>query len=249
MYASAFRRVEPQAQKIGGYLFSVNKHYAIQATGQARVLYVRKGQAAPTPADFFKKGTNIYIDTVTGKPTVATKPNAAEYECYAPKATFEDHKSTRYADYEGPGDCVQYACGLLQNSKNWGNVYPSTGHFEGTGTAVNLGATQAALGAATAAASPARDAVAGNIMFLTANPNHLGQLGTQGGYNFHGAAVVAKDGTDQITSEACVGSGRWQANFYVYDNAAVGASFLDKFQNQIFGGDAPGSVVSARITR
>ena len=134
-------------------------------------------------------------------------------------ATFNDDKrdgNTEYINYEGPGDCVQYAAGLMQNKKDWGKRYPSLGLFVGTGVPVVLEAPQDVLGTATHDAWAADQANVGNMMFLTSGPG--GVLGDRGGYNFHGATVVASDGDDKITSEACVGTGRWQANFYMYDN-------------------------------
>ena len=96
---SLIPNIQPQRQERGSYIFSQNNHYAIKPE-QARTLYVSVGQAGPPPNDFFKRDEpNIFIDTVTGKPTTQGKLNAVEYKRYAPKATFIDNKPVRYADF------------------------------------------------------------------------------------------------------------------------------------------------------
>lgn len=240
----------------GNYCFSENDNYAIQRTGQARVLYVRSGAAAPATVDFFElKDPAVTIDLVSGKPakarTSGENRTLREYLRYAPKAKFEDNRTrTRYPEYEGPGQCVQYACGLLQDDKGWGEKHPDTGRFHG-GRALDLTAGgDARRGALTEAAPNASTAVAGDIMFLTRRVPPVPGGPMMNGYNFHGAFVVAVDGVDQITSEACVDAGRWQANFYMYSNTpGGGASFLDKFENQMDGHGLPGAIVSARVVR
>lgn len=210
----------------GQYDFSSNMHFAIEHGKQARTLY-SDGTIPITPSKFFQKGTAVPINIQSGK----SQKGGVLFERITPKAKLYDKSSiTKYPEYDGPQDCVRYAAALVNNASNWGERYPLLHNNVRAGGVTPFDYS----GAGAAAANPAANAHAGEMMYTTRAGWTLGAPFLSH-YNFHGTTVIAVDGSEQITSEACVGSGRMQPNFMMYGNGAppiVGQIPLQTFEQK-----------------
>ena len=231
----------------GNYVFSANNQYAIKRTGLNQTLYVdRANRAGVVPGDFFKEsGGTAKINTASGNPDA----NGTVFKKLEPKARLTERENEspqwRYPDYHGPQDCVAYARALVADDRDWGNrAAPQPAYFrDGAGARPVFdyqGDTTLNAGVAS------NNAVAGEMMYITQRGYGTVNQGHLGDYNFHGATVIARDGADQIVSEACVGTNRQIPNFYIYGTAAN--TFAGTYGNRIAGPNAGLNVYEQAVT-
>lgn len=230
----------------GKYDFSSGMHFAIEHGRQARTLY-SDGTFPITPLPFFENKGDIEMDIALGKP----KKGGTVFTRFEPKAKLYTSHNAKYPEYDGPQDCVRYAAALVNNASDWGERYPLLHNYvSGVAGAAPVPFDYSGAGAF-AAGNPSVNAHAGEMMYTTrlgypAAPVPLGC------YNFHGTSVIAVDGSEQITSEACVDSGRAKPNFMMYRNGApliagqiVLQTFVQKYNPQI---ETPGVVPTDQVS-